>query len=270
MLYNLLVHFSSWAAGESAIRSALKGRGYSRCLPGRSPPLSENHMMAGKVWAEQRLQWQEQEWSQVLWSDETWINDGPIMPSYVSRESGKKGETYDNTCVVDRYRKNNSWMFWGSFAGIKRGPCVFWEADWSKMTLEGHRQKILPLVVDWHRNTRQETDRAHLFMHDNASVHKAPPARDYLMAHGIQPISWPAYSSDLNPIENVRGMMKLYIQNVYPEFERGRQRSKVETCRIILEARYNCTTEDKLQSLILSMSRRCEEVFKVQGGPTSY
>ncbi|KAI1001377.1 hypothetical protein K3495_g6822 [Podosphaera aphanis] len=81
----LSVHFS-WAAGESAIRSALKGRGYSRCLPTRSPPLSENHMMARKVWAEQRLQWQEQEWSQVLWSDESWINDGPIMPSYVTRK----------------------------------------------------------------------------------------------------------------------------------------------------------------------------------------
>ncbi|KAI0994677.1 hypothetical protein K3495_g13504 [Podosphaera aphanis] len=237
----LSVHFSSWAAGESAIRSALKGRGYSRCLPRRSPPLSENHMIARK-------------------SDETWINDGPIMPSYVTRKSRKKGETYDNTCVVDRHRKNKFWMFWGSFAGIERGPCVFWEADWGKMTSEGYRQRILPLVVDWHRNRRQETGRAYLFMHDNAPVHKAPPARDYLMAYGIQPISWPAYSPDLNPIENVWGMMKLHIQNVYPEFERGRQRSKVETRRIILEAWYNCTTEDKLRSLILSMSKRCEEV----------
>ncbi|KAI0992482.1 hypothetical protein K3495_g15703 [Podosphaera aphanis] len=146
----LSVHFSSWAARESAIRSALKGRWYSRCLPRRSPPLPENHMMARKVWAEQRLQWQEQEWSKVLWSDET------IMPSYVTRKSRKKGETYDNTCVVDRYRKNNSWMSWGSVAGIKRGPCVFLEADWGKMTSEGYRQRILPLVVDWYRNRRQE------------------------------------------------------------------------------------------------------------------
>ena len=138
------------------------------------------------------------------------------------------------------------------------------------MTSEGYRQHILPLVVDWYRNRRQETGRAYLFMHDNAPVHKAPPARDYLMAHGIQPISWPAYSPDLNPIENVWGMMKLYIQNVYPEFERGRQRSKAETRRIILEAWYNCTTEDKLRSLILSMAKRCEEVVRVQGGPTSY
>ena len=94
-------------------------------------------------------------------------------------------------------------MFWGSFAGIERGPCVFWEADWGKMTSEGYRQHILPLVVDWHRNKRQERGRPYLFMHDNAPVHKAPPARDYLMEHGIQPISWPAYSPDLNPIENV-------------------------------------------------------------------
>ncbi|KAI0997022.1 hypothetical protein K3495_g11164 [Podosphaera aphanis] len=172
--------------------------------------------------------------------------------------------------ILNRYRKNNSWMFWGSFAGIERGPGVFWEADRGKMTSEGYRQRILPLVVEWHRNRQQETGRAYLFMHDNTPVHKAPPARDYLMANGIQPISWPAYSTDLNPIENVWGMMKLYIQNVYPEFERGRQRSKAETRRTILEAWYYCTTEDKLRSLILSMSKRCEEVVRVQGGPTSY
>jgi len=62
--------------------------------------------------------------------------------------SKKKGETYDNMCVVDRYRKNNSWIFWGSFAGIEGGPCVSWGADWGKMTSEGYRQHILPLVVD--------------------------------------------------------------------------------------------------------------------------
>ncbi|KAI0995880.1 hypothetical protein K3495_g12301 [Podosphaera aphanis] len=92
----LSVHFSSWTAGESAIGSALKGRGYSRCLPRRSPPLSENHMMARKVWAEQRLQWQEQVWSQVLWSDENWMNDGPIMPSYMTR---KESNSYINPKV---------------------------------------------------------------------------------------------------------------------------------------------------------------------------
>ncbi|KAI0994206.1 hypothetical protein K3495_g13976 [Podosphaera aphanis] len=86
----LSAHFSSWAVGESAFRSALEGIGYSRCIPRRSPPLSEDHMMARKVWAEQRLQWQEQEWSQVLWSDETWINDGPIMPSYVTRKEERR------------------------------------------------------------------------------------------------------------------------------------------------------------------------------------
>ena len=168
----------------------------------------------------------------------------------------KKGETYDNTCVVDRYRKNNSWMFWGSFAGIERGPCVFWEADWGKMTSEGYRQHILPLVVDWYRNRRQETGRAYLFMHVNAPVHKAPLARDYLMAHGIQPISWPAYSPDLNPIENVWDIVKDYIQFFHSRLYGEMEIRNNELRKIVKAAWDDNTKPEKLEELIKSMPKR--------------
>ena len=161
-------------------------------------------------------------------------------------------------------------MFWGSFAGVERGPCVFWEKDWGNMTSEGYREHILPKVVDWIRTKSEETGRDYFFMQDNASIHKARPAREYLGANGIETIPWPAYSPDLNPIENVWSAMKRYIQEKYPEFERDRQRNRAEVRPIVLEAWYDSTTEAKLSQLIRSMPKRCEDVIEARGGPISY
>lgn len=62
-----------------------------------------------------------QQWSQAILSDETWIDYRWILSRYVTY---KVGEDNDKTCVVDRYRKNNSIMFLGSFVGVERGLFV--------------------------------------------------------------------------------------------------------------------------------------------------
>ncbi|KAI0997528.1 hypothetical protein K3495_g10659 [Podosphaera aphanis] len=130
-------------------------------------PLTENHRLVRLFWAEQHLSWR-QEWSQVLWSDEAWINDDRTMSGHVTR---KRGQEFDDTCVVDRYKKNNSWMSWGSFAGVERGRCIFWKRDWGNMTSEKYALPILPpLVADWTRAKSEEIGRQVYFMHDNAAV----------------------------------------------------------------------------------------------------
>ena len=161
-------------------------------------------------------------------------------------------------------------MFWGSFAGVERGPCIFWERDWGNMTSEKYAFRILPLVVDWTRTKSEEIGRQVFFMHDNASVHKGRPAREYLHINGVESIPWPANSPDLNPIENVWSMMKYYIQERYSEFEQTRQRNREEVRSIVLEAWYHSTTVEKLSSLMESMSRRCQEVIGADGGPIPY
>ena len=161
-------------------------------------------------------------------------------------------------------------MFWGSFAGVEPGPCIFWERDWGNMTSEKYALRILPLVVDWTRTKSEEIGRQVFFMHDNASVLKGRPAREYLHANGVESIPWPANSPDLNPIENVWSMMKYYIQERYPEFEQTRQRNREEVRSIVLEAWYHSTTVEKLSSLMESMSRRCQEVIGADGGPIPY
>ena len=161
-------------------------------------------------------------------------------------------------------------MFWGSFAGVERGPCIFWERDKGNLTSEKYALRILPLVVDWTRAKSEEIGRQVYFMHDNAAVHRGRPAREYLYANGVESIPWPANSPDLNPIENLWSMMKYYIQERYPEFEQKRQRNREEVRSIVLEVWYHSTTVEKLSRLMESMSRRCEEVIGADGGPIPY
>ncbi|KAI0994828.1 hypothetical protein K3495_g13354 [Podosphaera aphanis] len=158
----------------------------------------------------------------------------------------------------------------GGFAGVERGPCIFWKRDWGNVTSEKYALPILPSVVDWTRAKSEEIGRQVYSMHENAAVQKGRPAREYLYANGVESIPWPANSPDINPIENVWSMMKYYIQERYPELEQRRQRNRKEVRSIVLEAWYHSTTVEKLSRLMESMSRRCEEVVGANGGPISF
>lgn len=57
----------------------------------------------------------------------------------------------------------------------------------------------------------EDIDRDYSFMQNNASVHKARPAWEYLEARVVEAISWPACLPDLNHVENVWSMMNYYI-----------------------------------------------------------
>ena len=107
------------------------------------------------------------------------------------------------------------------------------------------------------------------FMQDNASPHKAAFTRESLRVKNIEPINWPPYSPDLNPIEAVWSEMKDYIENQYPELEDGRERSSAELRIFILEA-WDSISHKSLQHLIGSMPARCQAVIVAGGGATRY
>ena len=52
-------------------------------------------------------------------------------------------------------------------------------------------------------------------------------------------------------------MMKRFIQDKYPGFERERERNGTEVRTIVQEAWYQCTSEDKLLRLIGSINMGC-------------
>ena len=104
------------------------------------------------------------------------------------------------------------------------------------------------------------------FMQDNAPVHTAAVVKEYLGEHGIVPMVWPPYSADLNPIENVWGLMKSYIQDRYGDSDLGRQRGRAESQSLVEEAWQECTKPETLANIISDMQDRCLAVIRAQGG----
>ena len=115
--------------GEYAIRTAFKREGFVRRISRRKPPLSDENQKKRLKWAQEHIDWTDEQWDEILWSDETWTQPGKHTRTWVTRQIGEK-EVYHKDCVQSRYQRKIGWMFWGSISGkYGRHKGLFWEKD---------------------------------------------------------------------------------------------------------------------------------------------
>ncbi|KAI1003668.1 hypothetical protein K3495_g4537 [Podosphaera aphanis] len=156
---------------------------------------------------------------------------------------------------------------------VLQGPgqvhMFFWERNWGKMTAKSYRQRILPDALGFIGSLPTNNGLA-ILMDDNAPVHTAAPAREYLKSNGVVPMAWPPFSPDLNPIENVWGLMITYIQENHGGSIGTRQRTRAQVRPIVLEAWRECTRSERLLPILQVMHGKCEAVIQAQGGSIPY
>ncbi|GFS59491.1 transposable element Tcb2 transposase [Trichonephila clavipes] len=97
-----------------------------------------------------------------------------------------------------------------------------------------------------------------LFMDDNAPCHRTVAAEQLLESEDIERMYWPARSPDLNPIEHVWDFLgrRLAARTLPPV--------TIRELRLALQDEWTAMPQQLIDTLILSMGRRCETCLAVR------
>ncbi|GFV78296.1 transposable element Tcb2 transposase [Trichonephila clavipes] len=99
-----------------------------------------------------------------------------------------------------------------------------------------------------------------LFMDDNAPCHRTVAAEQLLESEDIECMDWPARSPDLYPIEHVWDFLgrRLAARTLPPV--------TIRELRLALQDEWAAMPQQLIDTLILSMGRRCETCLELFGG----
>jgi transposase len=244
---------------EYAIQHALEREGYKRRVGRVKPPISEKNRVLRLAWAQDHLTWTWKQWCMILWTDETWVTGGRYTKTYVTR---KKGEELEPICVIDKIQRKSGWMFWGCFSGLTgKGPGIFWEKAWKTINKDFYIEHTIPVINAFIHEYPELS-----LMQDHAPGHAAKLTLAEFEKLGIRLIFWPPFSPDLNPIETVWNLMKNWIQEHYP----GWDKLSYKVLREAVQGAWDAVGWQELEDLLVSMPRRCEAVIAANGMYTKF
>jgi len=146
-------------------------------------------------------------------------------------------------------------MIWGVISVHGPGPLLFIEGG---MNGESYKSIVRETIIPYLSQLADDFGRSFGFVADNAPCHNAKIVREEFAKSGANRINWPASSPDLNPIENIWGLMKMGLAKLTVK-----PRNMGELKGKILEI-WKGLTPEYCKSIIYSMPQRCKEVVKAK------
>ncbi|KAL3075555.1 hypothetical protein niasHS_012818 [Heterodera schachtii] len=149
-------------------------------------------------------------------------------------------------------------MCWAAFSQFGTTPIVFVRGRMDSEAYQALLENfLLPYLDRWPRID-------FTFQQDNAPCHSSNSTKQWFRDHNVDVLAWPACSPDLNPIENVWGML---ARAVYADC---RQFQTFGDLKKAIQEAWAQITQEKLTRLVESMPRRLISVLKNNGGITKY
>ncbi|GFX16552.1 transposable element Tcb2 transposase [Trichonephila clavipes] len=200
----------------------------------RCVPLTPALRRRRSLWCREHRNWRDNEWGRVLFTDESRFSlssDSHRILIWREREAA----------IIPRISLK------GTDAGSVNGTRYYNEI-------------LLPYV----RLFRGAMGLQFLFMDDNAPCHRTVAAEQLLESEDIEHMDWPARSPDLNPIEHVWDFLnrRLAARTLPPV--------TIRELRLALQDEWAAMTQQLIDTLILSMGRRCETCLAVRGDHIPY
>ncbi len=156
-------------------------------------------------WAKEKKNWNVAQWTKVLFSDESkfcmsFRNQGP-------RFWRKGGEAHSPSWLKSSVNFPQSVMIWGAMSSAGVGPLCFLKTNVTAPVYQEILEHFMLPSADQLFN-----DADFIFQQDLAPAHTAKSTKSWLNEHGVGVLDWPANSPDLNPVENLWGIVKRKIR----------------------------------------------------------
>lgn len=149
-------------------------------------------------------------------------------------------------------------MVWAGICSKEKLQIAFCS---SKMNSVAYQEVLKDNLLPFKRRFRRTPL---MLLQDNASIHASRSTSAWLTAYKINVLDFPARSPDLNPIENVWGIL---VRRIYANNRRFRTLNQLKGA--ILEAWENLE-QSLLNKLVDGMPHRIFEVIQKNGASTHY
>ncbi|GFX96271.1 transposable element Tcb2 transposase [Trichonephila clavipes] len=185
----------------------------------------------------------------------SWSSDSHRI--LIWRERGSRNHP-SNIIERDRYESHGVLVWGGIMLGSRTDLHIF-----DAGSVNGTRycnEILLPYV----RLFRGAMGLQFLFMDVNAPCHRTVAAEQLLESEDIERMDWPARFPDLNPIEHVWDFLgrRLATRTLPPV--------TIRELRLALQDEWAAMPQQLIDTLILSMGRRCETCLAVRGDHIPY
>ncbi len=217
------------------------------------PLLNQRQRQKHLTWAVEKKNWTVAQWSKVLFSDESkfCISFG----TQGHRVWRKSGEAQNPCCLKSSVKFTQSVMIWGAMSSAGVGPLCFLKSTVNAAIYQEILEHFMLPSAD-----KLYGDADFIFQQDLAPAHTAKGTKSWFNDHGVTVLDWPANSPDLNPIENLWGIVKRKMRDTRP--------NNADDLKATVKETWASIPPQQCHKLITSMPCRIEAVIKAKGAPT--